>query len=92
MLYMFHICVAVTKYPSVKCVHIKNIKNEFTFQVILNRSVPVVFANYSLVEDMQSVSRMAAIRSSESLLFVVGNKVCTFILYSSKAQQPSAEN
>ncbi|KAK7155634.1 hypothetical protein R3I93_010318 [Phoxinus phoxinus] len=45
-------------------------------QVILSRSsVPVVFANYSLVEDMQRVSRMAAIRSSESLLFVVGNKL-----------------
>ncbi|XP_077054260.1 macrophage-stimulating protein receptor isoform X2 [Siphateles boraxobius] len=44
-------------------------------QVILSRSVPVVFANYSLVEDMQRVSRMAAILSSESLLFVVGNKL-----------------
>ncbi|CAM4627323.1 unnamed protein product [Leuciscus chuanchicus] len=44
-------------------------------QVILSKSVPVVFANYSLVEDMQRVSRMAAVRSSESLLFVVGNKL-----------------
>lgn len=26
MLCVFHICVAVTKYHSVKCVHIKNIK------------------------------------------------------------------
>ncbi|XP_048054741.1 macrophage-stimulating protein receptor isoform X1 [Megalobrama amblycephala] len=50
---------------------------QFTFQVILSRSVPVVFANYSLVEDMQSVSRIAAIHSSESLLFVVGNKLIT---------------
>ncbi|XP_067316269.1 macrophage-stimulating protein receptor isoform X2 [Pseudorasbora parva] len=44
-------------------------------QVILSKSVPVVFANYSLVEDMQPVSRIAAISSSESLLFVVGNKL-----------------
>lgn len=50
--------------------------------------MPVVFANYSLVEDMERVSRIAAIHSSESLLFVVGNKVCMFILYSSKAYQP----
>ncbi|XP_051568448.1 macrophage-stimulating protein receptor-like isoform X1 [Myxocyprinus asiaticus] len=44
-------------------------------QVILSRSIPVVFANYSLVEDKQRVSRIAAVRSSESLLFVVGNKL-----------------
>uniref|UniRef100_A0A673FR31 receptor protein-tyrosine kinase n=1 Tax=Sinocyclocheilus rhinocerous TaxID=307959 RepID=A0A673FR31_9TELE len=49
-------------------------------QVILSRSSLVVFANYSLVEEMQKVSRIAAVHSSESLLFVVGNKVCTFIL------------
>uniref|UniRef100_A0A671Q1Z9 receptor protein-tyrosine kinase n=1 Tax=Sinocyclocheilus anshuiensis TaxID=1608454 RepID=A0A671Q1Z9_9TELE len=49
-------------------------------QVILSRSSLVLFANYSLVEDMQKVSRIAAVHSSESLLFVVGNKVCTFIL------------
>lgn len=36
-----------------------------------------MFANYSLVEDEQSVSRIAAVLSTESLLFVVGNKVCT---------------
>ncbi len=46
-----------------------------------------MFANYSLVEEEQKVSRIAAVYSSESLLFVVGNKVCTFILYSSKAYQ-----
>lgn len=45
-------------------------------QIILSRSIPVVFANYSLVEDAQKVSRIAAIHSSlESLLFVVGNKL-----------------
>ncbi|XP_051986945.1 macrophage-stimulating protein receptor [Xyrauchen texanus] len=44
-------------------------------QVILSRSISVVFANYSLVEDKQKVSRTAAILSSESLLFVVGNKL-----------------
>uniref|UniRef100_A0A672QEH9 receptor protein-tyrosine kinase n=1 Tax=Sinocyclocheilus grahami TaxID=75366 RepID=A0A672QEH9_SINGR len=49
-------------------------------QVILSRSSLVVFANYSLVEEMQKVSRIAAVHSSESLLFVVENKVCTFIL------------
>uniref|UniRef100_A0A671NQL2 Macrophage-stimulating protein receptor-like n=1 Tax=Sinocyclocheilus anshuiensis TaxID=1608454 RepID=A0A671NQL2_9TELE len=49
-------------------------------QVILSRSSLVVFANYSLVEEMQKVSRIAAVHSSESLLLVVENKVCTFIL------------
>ncbi|KAK2889442.1 hypothetical protein Q8A67_014817 [Cirrhinus molitorella] len=44
-------------------------------QVILSRSSLVEFANYSLVEDMQKVSRIAAVHSSESLLFVVGNKL-----------------
>ncbi|XP_016301616.1 macrophage-stimulating protein receptor-like isoform X1 [Sinocyclocheilus anshuiensis] len=44
-------------------------------QVILSRSSLVLFANYSLVEDMQKVSRIAAVHSSESLLFVVGNKL-----------------
>uniref|UniRef100_A0A673FPP7 receptor protein-tyrosine kinase n=1 Tax=Sinocyclocheilus rhinocerous TaxID=307959 RepID=A0A673FPP7_9TELE len=44
-------------------------------QVILSRSSLVVFANYSLVEEMQKVSRIAAVHSSESLLFVVGNKL-----------------
>ncbi|XP_023659932.1 macrophage-stimulating protein receptor [Paramormyrops kingsleyae] len=43
-------------------------------QVILRRSSPVIFANYSLVEN-QSVSPIAAVYSSEDLLFVVGNKM-----------------
>lgn len=67
-------------------------KRYFTFQVILSRSSLVVFANYSLVEEKQKVSRIAAVHSSESLLFVVGNKVCTFILYSLKSYQPSVVN
>lgn len=36
-----------------------------------------MFANYSLVEEEQRVSRIAAVLSTERLLFVVGNKVCT---------------
>ncbi|KAL6458477.1 hypothetical protein MHYP_G00337070 [Metynnis hypsauchen] len=44
-------------------------------QVILRRSSPMVFANYSLVGEEERVSRIAANRSEESLLFVVGNKV-----------------
>ncbi|XP_042614643.1 macrophage-stimulating protein receptor-like isoform X2 [Cyprinus carpio] len=44
-------------------------------QVILSRSSLELFANYSLVEDMHKVSRIAAVHSSESLLFVVGNKL-----------------
>lgn len=45
------------------------------FQVILSRSKPVMFANYSLVEEEQRVSRIAAVLSTERLLFVVGNKL-----------------
>ncbi|XP_047439627.1 macrophage-stimulating protein receptor-like [Mugil cephalus] len=44
------------------------------FQLVLTRSSPVVFANYSLVEN-QSVSSIAAVYSSEYLLFVVGDKM-----------------
>ncbi|TRY99778.1 hypothetical protein DNTS_033945 [Danionella cerebrum] len=45
-------------------------------QVILSKSIPVVFANYSLVEDAQKVSRIASIHSSlGTLLFVVGSKL-----------------
>ncbi|XP_076870132.1 macrophage-stimulating protein receptor isoform X2 [Brachyhypopomus gauderio] len=44
-------------------------------QVVLSRSNPVVFANYSLVEKEEKVSRIAAVQSEESLLFVVGNKM-----------------
>ncbi|RXN03813.1 macrophage-stimulating receptor-like isoform X1 [Labeo rohita] len=55
------------------CPHERD-KKYFTFQVILSRSSLVEFANYSLVEDIQKVSRIAAVHSSESLLFVVGNK------------------
>lgn len=54
------------------------IVNEFVFvfmQVILTKSSPVVFANYSLVEEEEKVSRIAAVQSEESLLFVIGNKV-----------------
>lgn len=34
-----------------------------------------MFANYSLVEEEERVSHIAAVQSEESLLFVVGNKV-----------------
>uniref|UniRef100_A0A673ZXB5 receptor protein-tyrosine kinase n=1 Tax=Salmo trutta TaxID=8032 RepID=A0A673ZXB5_SALTR len=43
-------------------------------QLILRRSNPIIFANYSLGEDTE-VSRKAAVQSNESLLFVVGNKM-----------------
>ncbi|KAK6318859.1 hypothetical protein J4Q44_G00100700 [Coregonus suidteri] len=43
-------------------------------QLILRRSSPIIFANYSLGEDTK-VSRKAAVQSNESLLFVVGNKM-----------------
>ncbi|XP_023661304.1 macrophage-stimulating protein receptor-like isoform X1 [Paramormyrops kingsleyae] len=43
-------------------------------QVVLRRSNPIVFANYSLV-DNQKVSPIATVFSEESLLFVVGNKM-----------------
>lgn len=41
----------------------------------MTKSSPVVFANYSLVEEEERVSHIAAVQSEESLLFVVGNKV-----------------
>ncbi|XP_066522693.1 macrophage-stimulating protein receptor [Hoplias malabaricus] len=44
-------------------------------QVVLRRSSPIVFANFSLVAEEESVSCIAAVRSEESLLFVVGNKI-----------------
>ncbi|XP_061584010.1 macrophage-stimulating protein receptor [Cololabis saira] len=43
-------------------------------QLVLTRSSPVVFANYSLVEN-QRVSPIAAVYSSEYLLFVIGDKM-----------------
>ncbi|XP_038152026.1 macrophage-stimulating protein receptor isoform X1 [Cyprinodon tularosa] len=43
-------------------------------QLVLTRSSPVIFANYSLVEN-QRVSSVAAVYSSEYLLFVVGDKM-----------------
>ncbi|CAL8355745.1 unnamed protein product [Gadus morhua 'NCC'] len=43
-------------------------------QLVLTRSSPVIFANYSLVEN-QRVSSIAAVYSSEYLLFVVGDKM-----------------
>ncbi|XP_070965264.1 macrophage-stimulating protein receptor-like [Oncorhynchus clarkii lewisi] len=43
-------------------------------QLVLRRSSPTIFANYTLVEN-QRVSSIAAVYSSESLLFVVGDKV-----------------
>ncbi|KAK3574959.1 hypothetical protein QTP86_019710, partial [Hemibagrus guttatus] len=46
-------------------------------QVILSLSRPVVFANYSLVDEEERVSRIAAVQSEDSLLFVVGNKIVT---------------
>ncbi|KAG9276889.1 macrophage-stimulating protein receptor-like [Astyanax mexicanus] len=44
-------------------------------QVVLRRSSPVVFANFSLVGVEERVSHIAAVRSGDSLLFVVGNKM-----------------
>lgn len=44
------------------------------WKLVLTRSSPVIFANYSLVEN-QRVSSIAAVYSSEFLLFVVGDKV-----------------
>lgn len=44
------------------------------WQLVLTRSSPIIFANYSLVEN-QRVSSIAAVYSSEFLLFVVGDKV-----------------
>ncbi|KAM3838208.1 macrophage-stimulating protein receptor-like, partial [Diretmus argenteus] len=41
-------------------------------QIILTMSRPIVFANYSLAD--AAVSRVAAVYSQDSLLFVVGNK------------------
>ncbi|KAL0978740.1 hypothetical protein UPYG_G00174530 [Umbra pygmaea] len=43
-------------------------------QLVLQRSRPTIFANYSLVEDME-VSRKAAVLSDDALLFLVGNKM-----------------
>ncbi|XP_010867222.1 macrophage-stimulating protein receptor [Esox lucius] len=43
-------------------------------QLILRRSSPIFFANYTLAEGME-VSRKAAVHSNKSLLFVVGNKL-----------------
>lgn len=44
------------------------------WQLVLTRSSSIIFANYSLVEN-QRVSSIAAVYSSEYLLFVVGDKV-----------------
>ncbi|XP_061544735.1 macrophage-stimulating protein receptor isoform X3 [Phycodurus eques] len=43
-------------------------------QLVLTRSSPIIFANYSLVEN-QRISSIAAVYSSEYLLFVVGDKM-----------------
>ncbi|RXN34320.1 macrophage-stimulating receptor-like protein [Labeo rohita] len=43
-------------------------------QLVLRRSSPVIFANYSLVEN-QKVSSTAAVLSTDHLLFVVGDKM-----------------
>lgn len=43
-------------------------------QLVLTRSSPIIFANYSLVENLR-VSSIAAVYSSEYLLFVVGDKM-----------------
>uniref|UniRef100_A0A3Q3WBW3 Macrophage-stimulating protein receptor n=1 Tax=Mola mola TaxID=94237 RepID=A0A3Q3WBW3_MOLML len=43
-------------------------------QLVLTRSSPIIFANYSLVEN-ERVSSIAAVYSSEYLLFVVGDKM-----------------
>ncbi|KAK5913025.1 hypothetical protein CesoFtcFv8_002847 [Champsocephalus esox] len=43
-------------------------------QLVLTRSSPIIFANYSLVEN-QRVSSIATVYSSEYLLFVVGDKM-----------------
>lgn len=44
------------------------------WQLVLTRSSPIIFANYSL-EENQRVSSIAAVYSSEYLLFVAGDKV-----------------
>lgn len=44
------------------------------WQLVLTRSSPIIFANYSLAEN-QRVSSISAVYSSEYLLFVVGDKV-----------------
>lgn len=51
-----------------------NIMLFLCLQLVLTRSSPIIFANYSLVEN-QRVSSIAAVYSSEYLLFVVGDKV-----------------
>ncbi|XP_077583217.1 macrophage-stimulating protein receptor isoform X1 [Stigmatopora nigra] len=43
-------------------------------QLVLTRLNPIIFANYSLVEN-QRISSIAAVYSSEYLLFVVGDKM-----------------
>lgn len=43
-------------------------------QLVLTRSSPIIFANYSLVEN-QRISSIAAVYSPEFLLFVAGDKV-----------------
>ncbi|XP_049589444.1 macrophage-stimulating protein receptor isoform X1 [Syngnathus scovelli] len=43
-------------------------------QLVLTRSSPIIFANYSLAEN-QRISSIAAVYSSEYLLFVVGDKM-----------------
>ncbi|KAG9353244.1 hypothetical protein JZ751_017820 [Albula glossodonta] len=43
-------------------------------QLVLRRSSPIIFANYSLAEN-QRVSSIASVYSPEHLLFVVGNKM-----------------
>ncbi|KAJ8370521.1 hypothetical protein SKAU_G00105490 [Synaphobranchus kaupii] len=43
-------------------------------QVVLRRSLPIIFANYSLAEN-QKVSPIASVQSEDSLLFVAGNKM-----------------
>lgn len=54
---------------------------DLSWQLVLTRSSPVIFANYSLVES-QKVSSIAAVYSSEYLLFVVGDKVQSRSFYS----------
>ncbi|XP_030632191.1 macrophage-stimulating protein receptor [Chanos chanos] len=48
-------------------------------QFILRRTSIILFANYSLTGEDQSVSPTAAVQSDQSLLFVVGNKLVSVV-------------
>ncbi|XP_063071507.1 macrophage-stimulating protein receptor isoform X2 [Engraulis encrasicolus] len=63
----------VTTIDHVTVAHIGT-DNGRLLQVVLRRTNPIIYANYSLSEG-QPVSRTSTIQSDNSLLFVVGNKL-----------------